>query len=89
MDLGKHFDEGRIRDLAAAREVGPSRVLLDAAAVERDRVRGQIEKAPRRSSEDLREDVVYKLGELAALNRILGLPEQARALIEKHEEKRR
>ena len=56
--------------VSAAREVGASRALLNAAGVKRDRMRKQVEDSPKRS-ETLKEDVVYKLGMISGLNFIL------------------
>jgi len=44
----------------------------------RDQIRRQNEDNPKRSSENLKEDIVYKMGFLAGLNFVLDLPEKVR-----------
>ena len=62
--------------IAAASDVGSSRALLKAATVRRDKIREQVENEPRQD-ENLKEDVVYKLGMISGLNFILDLPGKA------------
>ena len=56
--------------------MGASRALLKAADLRRDKIREQVENEPKRS-ENLKEDVVYKLGMISGLNFILDLPGKA------------
>lgn len=66
-----------LRLIAAANEVGASRALIKAAEIKRHRIREQVENDPRRH-ENLKEDVVYKLGQLSGLNWVIDLPRKAK-----------
>lgn len=64
--------------VAGIEQVGAAKHLLNAIRIRRDKEREQNERLPKRDNSDLRNDIVYKSGYIAALNWILELPRKAR-----------
>jgi hypothetical protein len=62
--------------ISKALDVGASRALLKAAMCKRNKSRKQAEDEPKRS-DNLKEDIIYRLGFISGLTWILDLPGQA------------
>lgn len=67
--------------VADALDYGSSRAMIHAVTVQRDQLRREVEDRPQRDDSELRNDIVYKLGCIAALNWVLSFPTRARELI--------
>lgn len=65
------------RAVAQAEELRAAKSLLKAATIRRDKELKQINDHPKRSDDDLTQDVIYKLGMVRALNWIIDLPGKA------------
>ena len=76
---------GDVTLIADALEYGSSRAMIHAITVQRDFLRQEVEDRPQRDDKELRNDIVYKLGCIAALNWVLSFPNVARELIMSHE----
>jgi hypothetical protein len=74
-------DSPDINLLADSLEYGSSRALIYAITKQRDQLRIEVEDRPQRDDSELRNDIIYKLGTIAALNWILSIPTKARELI--------
>jgi len=70
-------------NIVEARSLGVGRALLKAAELKRDEKRSQNERSPQLCDEDIRKDIRYNLGFVAALNWIMELPQQAKIYISK------
>lgn len=66
--------------VAGIEQVGAAKHLLNAIRIRRDKEREQNENYPIRAGDgfDLRQDIVYRMGFISALNWILELPRKAR-----------
>ena len=73
--------------MAGAKSTGPGRVILEAVRIRRDELQKQVNDNPQRDDVVLKNDIVYKLAEIHALNWILGLPLKARDYIDKFPER--
>lgn len=67
--------------IADALEYGSSKALLHACTVQRDFLRVEVEDRPQRDDKELRNDIIYKLGAISALNWVLSFPTNAREFI--------
>jgi hypothetical protein len=74
-------DTADVTLLQDALEFGSSRALIHAITVLRDHLRQEVEDRPQRDDTELRNDIVYKIGMIAALNWALSIPTKARELI--------
>jgi len=63
--------------VAQSMSYASTKVVLETATELRDRLRKENESSPRRCPEDLTEDWVYKAGAVAALNAVIGAPDEA------------
>jgi len=64
--------------VASAYEIRAAKSLLKAAEIRRNKERDNIELNPKRDDENLKNDIVYKLGLIAGLNFIIDLPREAK-----------
>ncbi len=71
------------RSLAEAGSLAGSRALLRAATIKRDEIRDRSERTAQICDEDFKRDIRFNLGYVAAMNWLLGLPEQAKQHINK------
>lgn len=70
-----------IIEVAAAGEVRAARLFLDAARIRRDTLLSQLVESPQ-ISKKVKLDMRYVLGQIAALDWLLKLPDTARSIIE-------
>lgn len=71
-------------ELSHAKSIGAGRAILNTVAAKRDAVREENENRPQ-ISDDIKKDYRFKAGMVAALNWVLGLPDEARTFIERGE----
>lgn len=69
-------------ELTGASNIASARALLVVTERIRDEERKSYEEKPMKAPEDLRKDVIYKLGVVHGLNRILDLPRQAKQYLD-------
>lgn len=83
MNIRKYFKKNaEVYELRGAGEVASARALLAVTERIRDQERQDLEERPMRAQEDLRKDVVYKLGLVQGLNMVLDLPRQAQKYLD-------
>ncbi len=82
MNLEKYIDRSENVTLCSqAEEVRVVQVIFEAAEKRIEELRS---KKPKRSPEDLTQDIIYILGIVDGLNWVLGLPERSRELRNKY-----
>lgn len=85
MDLTKYMEGSDIHELADAEHVVAARAMLKAGERRLEEERKMAEERPERNLEDLKRDLVYRIGFIAGLKWMLSLPQEARKLLEKGE----
>lgn len=87
MDLTKYMEVSDIRELTGAEHVVAARAMLKAGTSRLEEERKSVEEHPERNLEDLKRDIVHRIGFIAGLKWMLSLPQEARKLLEKEERK--
>jgi len=70
-----------IHEIIEAKEIRAARALLEAGEAKRNEVRKENEENPRRDNQNLKKDIIFKLGMIEGLNWVLELPNSAREYI--------
>jgi len=84
MKLSKYITKSEDILLASqAEQVRAVQVLMEAVRLRRDELRVLNEEHPKRSPEDLTEDIVGISGEIRGLNWVLMLPQRSKDFIDK------
>lgn len=82
MNLRKYVKTNEeLYELKGASDIASARALLAVTERIRDEERKSYEEKPMKAPEDLRKDVIFKLGVVHGLNMILELPQQAQEYI--------
>ena len=74
------LDSQDLVNLAQLEQTGPGKAIMKLVRMKRNRKRELNESSPTRAAEHLKGDIVYGLGEVSALNWVLGI--QAAANVE-------
>jgi hypothetical protein len=78
MNVDKYFPEpGDCYEVSRAKEIPVVQKLFKAIELIREELREQTEGKPKHSPNDLRKDLVFLLGVINGLNRVLNLPDNA------------
>ena len=81
-------DSTQISEVSEAEKLMASRGILSATRLRLDEERDTIERAPILEDGDIRKDLRYRLGFVAALKWVLDLPVESRKLIQSMESRR-